>query len=237
MQVALAHIMICGGGSTSYLEVGFDPFDISHWVDSFGGLVVLLPAFHVAFVVPSTSTPSYFSCCIRDCCVIVAVAARVAPAKHGLPSPLVVVVVVVVIVVVVVVVVLVDVVIVVVVVVVVVVIVVVVAAVIIVVVFVVVGACFVIVCARSIPSSYHSAKYCLIVVSSMSLSLPRAAPLHGRHSGRFWHQLLCRVDLPPLPAPLRLCLEPQRLITPPLLRCGPIVRLVVVSRVASIRSN
>jgi hypothetical protein len=37
--------------------------------------------------------------------------------------------------------------------------------------------------------------------------------------------------------PLRLCLEPQRLITPPLLRCGPIVRLVVVSRVALILSN
>jgi hypothetical protein len=77
----------------------------------------------------------------------------------------------------------------------------------------------------------------LIVVSSMSSSPPRAAPLHGCHSGRLWHQLLCRVNLPPLPAPLRLCLEPQHLITLPLLRCGPIVRLVVVSRVASIRSD
>jgi hypothetical protein len=166
--------------------------------------------------------------------------ALVAPAKHGLPSPLVVVVVIVVVIVVVLVIVVVIVfvvIVVVVVVVVVVVIVVVVVAIIIVVVFVAVGACFVIVCARSIPSSYHSAKYCLIVVSSMSSSPPRAAPLHGCHSGHLWHQLLCRIDLPPLPVPLRLCLEPKRLITPPLLRCGPTVRLVVVSCVALIRSD
>jgi hypothetical protein len=158
------------------------------------------------------------------------VLALVAPAKHGLPSPLVVVVVIVVVVIVVVVVV-------VVINVVVVVVINVVVAVIIVVVFVIVGACFVIVCARSIPSSYHSAKYCLIVVSSMSSSPPHAAPLHGHHSGGVWHQLLCRIDLPPPPAPLRLCLEPNCLITPPLLRCGPIVWLVVVLRVASIRSD
>jgi hypothetical protein len=172
------------------------------------------------------------------------VLALVSPAKHGLPSPLivfvvavVVIVIVIIVVVVVVVVVVAVVVVIIVVVLVIVIVIVIVVAVIIVVVFVIVGACFVIVCARSIPSSYHSAKYCLIVVSSMSSLLPRAAPLHGHHSGHLWHQLLCRVDLPPLPALLRLCLEPKRLITPPLLRCGPIVRLFVVSRVASICSD
>jgi hypothetical protein len=72
LQVASAHIMIYVGGGTSYLEVGFDPFDLSHWFhDSFEGLVVLLPAFHAPFVIPSMATSSYFSCNIRDFCVVV----------------------------------------------------------------------------------------------------------------------------------------------------------------------
>jgi hypothetical protein len=68
-------------------------------------------------------------------------------------------------------------------------------------------------------------------------SSPPRAPPHCRHSGRLWHQLLHHDNLPPLPAPLRLCLEPWCLITPPLLRRGSTVCLVVVSRVSLIRSN
>ena len=62
LQVALAHIMICVGGSTLLIEVGFDPFDSSLWFHSFGGLVVLLPAFYVALVIPSRLKSFYFSC-------------------------------------------------------------------------------------------------------------------------------------------------------------------------------
>ena len=136
--------MICVGGSTLYIEVGFDPFDSSLWFHSFGGLVVLLPAFYVALVIPSTLKSFYFSCYIRDVCVIVAIAAHVAPVKLELPLPLVVVVVVVVVLVVIV---------------------------IIPIVFIVVGACFIAVYACSILnvdlSSYNLANYYLIVVSSM----------------------------------------------------------------------
>ena len=101
--------------------------DLSRWFHSFGGLVVLSPAFHVAFVIPLTSTSSYFSCYTRDFCVVVAVAARIAPAKHGLSPQLVVGIGIVVVVVVILIILIIA-----------------------PIIFVVVGACFVTVCARSI---------------------------------------------------------------------------------------